>query len=124
MIDLYEENWFLYVTLPGLQPFSVDKYCTARVLKNGSWYIDILASYAVEEMPLYPFLTAILIIIYMFKVQMDDDDDIPTLSADTFAALQEFYAEQEKRQDIFDKLRAQDQLKENILFDENWVIMF
>ncbi|XP_073950135.1 EEF1A lysine methyltransferase 1-like isoform X1 [Choristoneura fumiferana] len=53
-------------------------------------------------------------------VQMDDDDDVPTLSADTFAALQEFYAEQEKRQEIFDKLQAQDQLKENILFDENW----
>lgn len=60
----------------------------------------------------------------LFIVQMDDDDDVPTLSADTFAALQEFYAEQEKRQEIFDKLQAQDQLKENILFDENWVNIF
>lgn len=62
--------------------------------------------------------------IVLFIVQMDDDDDVPTLSADTFAALQEFYAEQEKRQEIFDKLQAQDQLKENILFDENWVNIF
>ncbi|XP_063831188.1 EEF1A lysine methyltransferase 1 isoform X1 [Ostrinia nubilalis] len=51
---------------------------------------------------------------------MEDDDDVPTLSADTFAALQEFYAEQQKRQEIFTKLEADDKLKENVLFDENW----
>lgn len=49
-----------------------------------------------------------------------DDDDVPILSAETFAALQEFYAEQQKREEIFRKLKADDQLKENILFDENW----
>ncbi|KAH9642270.1 hypothetical protein HF086_009634 [Spodoptera exigua] len=50
-----------------------------------------------------------------------DDDDVPALSAETFAALQEFYAEQQKRQEILDKLEADNKLKENILFDENWV---
>ncbi|KAJ8714261.1 hypothetical protein PYW08_007881 [Mythimna loreyi] len=49
-----------------------------------------------------------------------DDDDLPSLSAETFAALQEFYAEQQKRQEILDKLQADNKLKENILFDENW----
>ncbi|CAH0690385.1 unnamed protein product [Spodoptera exigua] len=49
-----------------------------------------------------------------------DDDDVPALSAETFAALQEFYAEQQKRQEILDKLEADNKLKENILFDENW----
>lgn len=52
---------------------------------------------------------------------MENDDGIPTLSAETFAALQEFYMEQEKRQEIFDKLEADNKLKENIIFDENWV---
>lgn len=52
---------------------------------------------------------------------MEADDDIPTLSAETFAALQEFYMEQEKRQEIFNKLEADNKLKENIIFDENWV---
>lgn len=52
---------------------------------------------------------------------MDADDDVPALSAETFAALQEFYAEQQKRQEILDKLEADNKLKENILFDENWV---
>lgn len=52
---------------------------------------------------------------------MEDDDDVPSLSAETFAALQEFYAEQQKRQEIFTKLEADDKLKENVLFDENWV---
>ncbi|KAL0819376.1 hypothetical protein ABMA28_007495 [Loxostege sticticalis] len=51
---------------------------------------------------------------------MEDDDDVPSLSAETFAALQEFYAEQQKRQEIFTKLEADDKLKENVLFDENW----
>ncbi|CAG9128100.1 unnamed protein product [Plutella xylostella] len=51
---------------------------------------------------------------------MEDDDDVPALSAETFAALQEFYTEQQKRQEIFTKLEADDQLKENVLFDENW----
>ncbi|KAJ2944673.1 hypothetical protein O0L34_g4031 [Tuta absoluta] len=51
---------------------------------------------------------------------MADDDDAPALSAETFAALQEFYAEQAKREEIFQKLQAEDKLKENVLFDENW----
>ncbi|OWR46905.1 hypothetical protein KGM_212814 [Danaus plexippus plexippus] len=49
-----------------------------------------------------------------------EDDDVPALSAETFAALQEFYAEQQKRQEILEKLESQKQLNENILFDENW----
>ncbi|XP_059047746.1 EEF1A lysine methyltransferase 1 [Achroia grisella] len=51
---------------------------------------------------------------------MADDDDVPTLSAETFAALQDFYAEQQRRQEILTKLEADDKLKENIIFDENW----
>ncbi|KAL4713029.1 hypothetical protein ACJJTC_001083 [Scirpophaga incertulas] len=51
---------------------------------------------------------------------MAEDDDVPSLSAETFAALQEFYTEQQKRQEILTKLEADDKLKENILFDENW----
>lgn len=52
---------------------------------------------------------------------MEEEDDVPALSAETFAALQEFYTEQAKRQEILEKLEADDKLKENILFDENWV---
>lgn len=55
---------------------------------------------------------------------MDDDEDAPSLSAETFAALQEFYLEQQKRQDILDKLEADNKLKDNILFEENWVNVF
>ncbi|XP_045531112.1 EEF1A lysine methyltransferase 1 [Pieris brassicae] len=51
---------------------------------------------------------------------MDEDDDIPSLSAETFAALQEFYAEQDKRQEILNKLEADKKLNENIIFEENW----
>ncbi|CAG4956968.1 unnamed protein product [Colias eurytheme] len=51
---------------------------------------------------------------------MEEDDDIPTLSAETFAALQEFYAEQDKRQEILNKLEADKKLNENIIFEENW----
>ncbi|XP_053613448.1 EEF1A lysine methyltransferase 1 isoform X2 [Plodia interpunctella] len=51
---------------------------------------------------------------------MEEEDDVPTLSAETFAALQEFYAEQQRRQEILTKLEENDKLKENILFDENW----
>lgn len=50
-----------------------------------------------------------------------EDDDVPTLSAETFAALQEFYMEQQKRQEILEKLESKQQLNENILFEENWV---
>ncbi|CAK1547493.1 unnamed protein product [Leptosia nina] len=49
-----------------------------------------------------------------------EDDDVPTLSAETFAALQEFYAEQEKRNEILNKLEADKKLNENIIFEENW----
>ena len=52
---------------------------------------------------------------------MEEDDDVPTLSAETFAALQEFYMEQQKRQEILEKLESKQQLNENILFEENWV---
>lgn len=52
---------------------------------------------------------------------MDEDEDVPTLSAETFAALQEFYAEQDKRQEILNKLEADKKLTENIIFEENWV---
>ncbi|CAK1583953.1 unnamed protein product [Parnassius mnemosyne] len=51
---------------------------------------------------------------------MEDDEDVPTLSAETFAALQEFYAEQQKRQEILSKLEADNKLNENIIFEENW----
>ncbi|GBP32383.1 EEF1A lysine methyltransferase 1 [Eumeta japonica] len=51
---------------------------------------------------------------------MEETDDIPQLSAETFAALQEFYAEQRKREEIFSKLESDNKLNENILFDENW----
>ncbi|XP_023950330.2 EEF1A lysine methyltransferase 1 [Bicyclus anynana] len=51
---------------------------------------------------------------------MDEDDDVPALSAETFAALQEFYAEKQKRQEILEKLESQKQLTENIIFEENW----
>lgn len=51
---------------------------------------------------------------------MEDDDDVPTLSAETFAALQEFYSEQQKRQEILNKLEEDNKLSENIIFDENW----
>lgn len=51
---------------------------------------------------------------------MEADEDVPTLSAETFAALQEFYAEQSKRQEILVKLEVDKKLTENILFDENW----
>ncbi|XP_050664036.1 EEF1A lysine methyltransferase 1 [Leptidea sinapis] len=49
-----------------------------------------------------------------------DDDDVPSLSAETFAALQEFYSEQQKRQEIINKLEADQKLNENIIFEENW----
>ncbi|CAG9789526.1 unnamed protein product [Diatraea saccharalis] len=48
-----------------------------------------------------------------------EDDDVPALSAETFAALQEFYAEQQKREEIIGKLDAIGKLK-NVVFDENW----
>ncbi|XP_041970014.1 EEF1A lysine methyltransferase 1 [Aricia agestis] len=51
---------------------------------------------------------------------MDDDDDVPALSAETFAALQEFYAEQAKREEILTKLESDNKLTENIIFEENW----
>ncbi|XP_064073965.1 EEF1A lysine methyltransferase 1 [Vanessa tameamea] len=49
-----------------------------------------------------------------------EDDDVPTLSSETFAALQEFYAEQRKRQEILENLESKQQLTENIIFEENW----
>lgn len=58
---------------------------------------------------------------FQFSPAMEEDDDVPALSAETFAALQEFYAEQQKRQEILEKLESQQQLNENIIFEENWV---
>ncbi|CAH2044792.1 unnamed protein product, partial [Iphiclides podalirius] len=49
-----------------------------------------------------------------------EDEDVPTLSAETFAALQEFYAEQQRRQEILNKLEAENKLNQNIIFEENW----
>ncbi|KPJ17016.1 N(6)-adenine-specific DNA methyltransferase 2 [Papilio machaon] len=51
---------------------------------------------------------------------MEEDDDVPRLSAETFAALQEFYAEQTKREEILSKLEADNKLGEKIIFEENW----
>ncbi|XP_045537858.1 EEF1A lysine methyltransferase 1 [Papilio machaon] len=51
---------------------------------------------------------------------MDEADDVPRLSAETFAALQEFYAEQTKREEILSKLEADNKLGEKIIFEENW----
>ncbi|CAH0400649.1 unnamed protein product [Chilo suppressalis] len=48
-----------------------------------------------------------------------EDDDVPALSAETFAALQEFYVEQQKREQIITELDSAGKLK-NIMFDENW----
>lgn len=42
---------------------------------------------------------------------LEDNDDVPQLTAETFAALQEFYKEEEKKQ------KNQDSVK----FQENWV---
>ncbi|KAJ8940354.1 hypothetical protein NQ314_010736 [Rhamnusium bicolor] len=47
------------------------------------------------------------------------DDDAPHLSADTFAALQEFYKEQEERENRL-KLISSEATDENIPIDEDW----
>lgn len=51
-------------------------------------------------------------------MSLDDDDDLPQLSSSTFAALQEFYKEQEEREIKQNdcKLTSTD-----LTFEEDWV---
>lgn len=57
----------------------------------------------------------------MYKNNMaDDEDDIPQLSAETFAALQEFYVEQEEKEQLLTRLSLDNNLTEDIVFDEDW----
>lgn len=51
----------------------------------------------------------------------DSDDDIPQLSSETFAALQEFYKEQENREEKLKNILNSTQKNDNLTFDENWV---
>lgn len=48
----------------------------------------------------------------------DKDNDVPQLSAETFAALQEFYKEQEQREIL---LNNTNKVLHNNDFQENWV---
>lgn len=53
----------------------------------------------------------------------DSDDDLPQLSAETFAALQEFYNEEENK--MKNKLPTTCDLNNKELkFEENWVYIF
>lgn len=50
---------------------------------------------------------------------MSDDEDIPKLPEDTLKILQEFYSEQEKKNEMLQKLDSDSNA--DISFDENWV---
>ena len=54
----------------------------------------------------------------MSKNDNSDDDDVPTLSAETMGALMEFYKEQEERNE---KLRQIEEGQVPETFDEDWV---
>lgn len=49
---------------------------------------------------------------------MSDEEDFPQLSAETFAALTEFYKEQEDREQ---ELQIAGKRNEGSHFEENWV---
>ena len=50
---------------------------------------------------------------------MSDDEDLPTLSAETFAALKQFYKEEDEREAI--KISTKDQPVQDISnFNEDW----
>lgn len=51
---------------------------------------------------------------------LDDEDDVPQLTAETFAALQEFYKEEEEKQKNLG-LALENCLHNNVKFQENWV---
>ncbi|XP_030751001.1 EEF1A lysine methyltransferase 1 isoform X2 [Sitophilus oryzae] len=53
----------------------------------------------------------------------ENDDDLPQLSANTFAALEEFYREQEERETKQKNFEA-DSSNGNIIFDEDWLSQF
>lgn len=53
---------------------------------------------------------------------MSDDEDVPKLPEDTLKVLQEFYAEQEKKNETLQKLDADSNM--DISFDENWVCFY
>lgn len=50
------------------------------------------------------------------------DDDVPQLSAETFAALQEFYKEQAQKEEKL-KLGLTQSSEDAIPIDEDWVII-
>lgn len=54
---------------------------------------------------------------------MSDSEDIPTLSSETFAVLQEFYKEQELREEKLKQIinTTSLPLENSITFEENWV---
>ena len=51
---------------------------------------------------------------------MNDDDDVPQLSAETFSALSEFYKEQEDREKKQEEVRCLIEGGEDIDWKEDW----
>lgn len=51
----------------------------------------------------------------------DSDENLLQLSSETFAALQEFYREQETRENKLQEILNAQRTNENITFEENWV---
>lgn len=50
----------------------------------------------------------------------ENEDDVPCLSAETFAILQEFYKEQEEREAV----QLVSETGDKFLFNEDWVSFF